>query len=72
MKNWRTGVLGLVSAAVLIGAGAGGRAAIWATPEGDGEVEAPHSTEVTVSNGRPTVGPEGGNGAARTESRRNR
>ncbi len=57
MKNWRIGVFVLASAGVLIAAGASGRAATWATPEGDGEVQALDSSAVTV-NGQTTADAE--------------
>jgi hypothetical protein len=72
MKNWKIGVLVLACAAIFISVGAGGRAATWATPEGDGQVQSPNSTEVTVSNRQPIADEESANGAASAESQRNR
>jgi hypothetical protein len=72
MKNWRIGIFMLACAGVLIGAGASGRAATWANPEGDGQVQAPESNEVAVSNRQPTADAESANGAESAVSQRNR
>jgi len=71
MKNWKFGILVLASVVVLIGAGAEGRAAIWAAPEGDGQLQSPDSTDATALVGQPTADAQGATGAP-TESRRSR
>ena len=69
MKNWKSIVLVLGSAAVLVAAGAGGRAASWTTSEGDDLLEAVQPTDAPVSDGQPTADANGTNGAAPRYSR---
>lgn len=67
MKHWRKGVFVLASAAILLGVGAGGRAAIWANPAEGGEFETSHPTEATAPNQSTMAGTEDRGGATRVQ-----
>jgi hypothetical protein len=54
MKHWKVGFLVVTAAALLVGAGAGGRAAVWAAPEGAGEVVASQPNAVALADSLPT------------------
>jgi hypothetical protein len=68
MKNWQRGFLVVGSAALLVGAGAGGRAAIWATPEAGVQMQAPQSTAVALTDRQPTTDAEADNGPGCAEA----
>jgi hypothetical protein len=72
MKNWKIGFLVVASAVLLVGAGAGGRAAIRGTPEGDFQVHAPQSTAVALTDRQPTGDAEADRGPGCAESELNR
>jgi hypothetical protein len=73
MKNWKEiGVVVFASAAFLLGAGAGGRAALWASPDGDSSLEVAQSVPVTFADLQPTADADADNGPGCTESALNR
>jgi hypothetical protein len=73
MKHWKEiGFVVVASAAVLLGAGAGGRAALWASPDGDPSLVAPQSVPVTVADMQPTADADADNGPGCAESALNR
>jgi hypothetical protein len=72
MKNWQIGSLVVASAALLIGVGAGGRAAIWCTPEGAVEAQAVPPTAIALLDLQPTADAESDNGPGCVESALNR
>jgi hypothetical protein len=73
MKNWKEiGVVVVASAGFLLAAGAGGRAALWASPDGDPSLEAPQSVPVTFADSQPTAAADADNGPGCAESALNR
>jgi hypothetical protein len=72
VKNWKIGFLVVASAALLVSAGAGGRAAIWGTPGGDTPMQSPRSTAIALTDRQPTADAEADNGPGCAESGLNR
>jgi hypothetical protein len=72
VKNWKIGFLVVASAALLVSAGAAGRAAILVTPGGDTPVQAPPSTALALTDRQPTADAETDNGPGCAESGLNR
>jgi hypothetical protein len=73
MKNWKLiGFSAVASAALLAGAGASGRSAAWATPEGDAQLVAPAAMEVAFADTQPTPDAAADNGPGCVESALNR
>jgi hypothetical protein len=69
MKDWKImGFVAVASAAVLFGAGANGRAAIWATPDGEADVQAPQLTVVAFADLQPSADADADNGPGCVES----
>jgi hypothetical protein len=69
MKDWKKmGFIAVASAAVLVGGAAGGRAAIWATPEGDANFRALQSAMVALADRQPTADADADNGPGCAES----
>jgi hypothetical protein len=66
MKNWKLGFV-IVAGAVLMGAGAGGRAALWANPEGD-SLGAPQTVPVALAELKPSADADADNGPGCAES----
>jgi hypothetical protein len=73
MKDWKLmGFVAVASAAVLFSAGANGRAALWATPEGQAGVQAPQSEVVALADLQPSADADADNGPGCVESAFNR
>jgi hypothetical protein len=74
MKNWKEiGLILVASAAFLLGAGAGGRAALWTSPEGETtSFKAAQSEPVTFADVQPSAAAEADNGPGCAESALNR
>lgn len=70
MKDWKLmGFAAVASAAVLFSAGANGRAAVWATPEGQAEVQvAPERVVVALADLQPSADADADNGPGCAES----
>jgi hypothetical protein len=68
MKNWKIGFLIVGSVALLVSAGAGGRAAIGSTPAGDIHVQAPHSPALALADRQPTAAADSDTGPGCAES----
>jgi len=69
MKDWKLmGFVAVASAAVLFGAGTNGRAAIWASPDGDGDFQAAQPAVVALADLQPTADADADNGPGCAES----
>jgi hypothetical protein len=69
MKDWKMmGFVAVASAAVLFGAGASGRAAIWASPVGEVDFQASQPTVVALADLQPTADADADNGPGCAES----
>ena len=69
MKNWKmSGLVAVASGAVFLFAGAAGRSAVWANPEGEARVEAQQPARVAVSDRQATADADADNGPGCAES----